>query len=851
MPAFHQIAVPHADILSENFSSEVYAAKLWDVFSNRGSDEYTDAEIFFEKTYLTGNMQKILNSVKKRLDGKGGSHFRSITTPFGGGKTHTLIALYHRCNEWGYKPVVLVGNELDVQSQTLWGTIEKQLTGKIERLGGQTPRGSSALRTVLKEQNRPILILIDELLQYITKAAGIKINDTTLAMQTIAFIQELSEAVGSLPNVCVVVTLPSSKNEQNDDERFERLNEMLRKVAGRVRDTISPVSDIDIPSIIRRRLFSSTDAEIRDRAESIVKDFVAYCEEERLIPDGMQPSEYRDEFLASYPFLPQVINVLYQRWGTMPLFQRTRGVLRLLSLVVGSLASSNKQFITLSDFDLSNNVIKQELIEYLDDQFNGVVAKDIVGKGSGARKVDHKIPAQYWGKQLGTRAATAMFMYSHSGGEAIRNGATAREIKRATCERNIPAAQISEVLNLFQNNLFYLSVINGRYMFTKETNMHKRKVDVMNNLKLKDIEEATRDLLRKNIGRTGKIFTTLWPTKPSDVEDTKRIKLAIMKENDFDLIKLVHDTYGESVRIYRNNIFFLAPADSERARFINALKSKMALERIKNDPQTNLKDEPKKTLENELSKENARLKRLIKEYYGVLYIPEKNGLDHIRMRPPIATDSRIDHVVYEQLVDDETVSSKIGPLSLKKGYLSDKKVVETSDLLKSMLSVPGERRPASRDVLADAIMDGVYTGEFGLGEVENDTPVVRFFKEQTEVNFEHGEVLIHASLCIDNYEKQVDVKTGTEGGHEVSPNPPSSQSHTTKYPSNDFNQLVFEFNVPEGQVNHISQMLLTIASHYNDLRLQVSASNGSMSEHNVKMIKETLKQMGSEFDGLS
>lgn len=853
MPAFHQISVPHSDILSKNFSSEVYAAKLWDVHNKRGSDEYVDAETFFDKTYITDNMQDILESVKRRLDGKGGGHFRSITTPFGGGKTHTLIALYHMCDKWGSKPVVIVGNELDVRKQTIWGAIEEQLTGKVERLGGQIPRGGEVLRSVLEEQNKPVLILIDELLPYIVKAEGVKINETTLAIQTIAFIQELSEAVNSLENVCVVVTLPSSANEQFDGERYEMLCDMLRKVAGRVRDTISPVADIDIPRIIRRRLFSSTDDEIRDRAEGIVKGHVNYCKDAGLIPDNMQPSEYRDAFLASYPFLPQVIDVLYKRWGTLSHFQRTRGVLRLLSLVVGSLADSDKQFITLGDFDMSNNAIKQEIIEYLSPQFNGVIAKDVVGDGSGAHKVDHKVPEQYQGKHLGTRAAAAMFMYSHSGAADIKNGATESEIKRATCEWDIPAAQISEVLNLFRSNMFYLNVVNGRYMFTKETNMQKHKADIMDNLQPKDIEDATKDLLQKNIMRIRDILTILWPTKSSDVEDSKRIKLAIMRENDLELIKIIHDRYGESVRIYRNNIFFLAPSDSERTRFMRSLKSKIALEKIKIDPQINLKDEQSEILKSELDNENAHLESLIKEYYGVLYIPEENGLDRNMMRPPPVTNSGIDRMVYDQLTDGETVSTNIGPMSLRRNYLNDKNVVDTSDLLKSMLSVPGERRPANKDVLARAITNGVHTGEFGLGEVVNGTPVVKFFKEPAVVNFEHGEAIIHASLCIDNQRKsEKDIKTGIKENDAESPKQHTPQPSTIKHHSdNNVEQLVFGFNVPEGQVNHISRMLLSIASHYKDLRLQVSASDGSMSEHDVKMIKETLKQMGSEFDGLS
>ncbi len=855
--AFHQIAIPHRDILSENFSSEVYAAKLWDVYTKRGLGEYTDAKNFFEKTYLTDNLKKILDSVKNRLDRKGGGHFRSITTPFGGGKTHTLIALYHKCTEWGVKPVVLVGNELDVQTQTLWGMIEEQLTGKIDRLKGQVPRGGEALRNVLEEQEKPILILIDELLQYVTRAEAVKVNDTTLASLTIAFVQELSEAVSSLDNVCVVVTLPSSTNEQLDDERFAMLYEKLRKVAGRTMDTISPVSDMDIPKIIRQRLFSSTDAEIRERAEGVVKDFVDYCEDENLIPEGKQKSEYREEFLNSYPFLPHVIDVLYHRWGTIQQFQRTRGVLRLLSLVVGSLANSDKQFISLGDFDLSNDTIRQELIEYLDPQFNGAVAKDIVGEGSGASKVNQKVPDQYRGKQLGIRAATTIFMYSHSGGAEI-NGATEVEIKRATCERGIPAAQISGILNLFRNHLFYLSVTNDRYFFTKETNILKHKVDVMENLNRCDTDEAEEYLVKKNMDRVEEIRVFLWPDDPMDVDDSIQLKLIVMKEDDQDMIRRIYDKVGESDRTYRNNIFFLTPTNGERERFMKSLRSKVAWERIKSDPHINLTKEQASTLANELRNESERLASLVKDYYSVLYTPEKEGPEPSRVRPPLGTDSGIDRIVYDHLVEKEAVNSEIGSMTLKIRYLNEKKTVETSNLLKSMLSVPGELRPTGRNVLEHAIIDGVINGEFGLGEIEDGALTVKFFKKQASVSFELGEVLVHKSICNDVQEPReylcpiCDYKTNDGENLEIH----KKKIHAQKPPEDDppppgFQdriRLEFWFDVPEGKVNQIGDMLLNIASHYKNFRIHIDASNGKMSKNDIDMIRETLKQIGAKFD---
>lgn len=849
--AFHEIAVPHKDILSMKFSSEVYAAKLWDVYNKIGPDEYVDPSAFFEKTYLTDNLKSILVSVKDRLDGKGGGHFRSITTPFGGGKTHTLITLYHKCAEWNVKPVVIVGHALDPQKQTLWGLIEEQLTGKVDHLDGTIPRGTDALKTVLETPSRPVLILIDELLQYITRAAvADKENNTNVAPMTITFIQELSEAVSSLDNVCVVVTLPSSTTEHLDNVMYMKLYNQLRKVAHRTIDTITPVSDTDIPKIIRRRLFSTPPSEIRKNAKDIVDKFVNYCQHEGLIPEGIQPSKFREDFLNSYPFLPQVIDVLYERWGTIEQFQRTRGVLRLLSRVVSSLATTDKQFITLGDFNLSDDTIRQELIQYLDSQFNGVIVKDISGSESGALKVNRMVPDQFRGKNLGIRAATTIFMYSHSGGAEI-NGATEAEIKRATCDLGMPPSQTIEVLNLFRSHLFYLTVANGRYMFAKDTNVLKIKVEVMDNLQQREIDEKERDVIIDNTGRLKELKTVIYPVETKEIADTPQLKLVVLKKDNQDIIHHIHNKFGELDRTYRNNLFFLTTLDGEKTRFLEALKSVIAWEKIKSDSNIKLSDDQKHTLRNELKKENERVSVLVRDYYTVLYVPDKDNLALTRVRSPPVTNDNIDQIVYEHLLSEEAISLKIGTATLWRRYLRNKKMIETSDLLKSMLSVPGELRPVNKGVLMSTIIDGVIKGEFGLGEVDVDMPVVRYFKKQPSVSFEEGEILIHASLCTDEQDPQeykcsmCDYNAHDENDlimhiktHKLDPplQPvPTSQS-----------QLKFEFDVPAGQVNHIGQMLLNIASHYKKFTIRIDASDGEMPKHDIDMIRETLSQIGSK-----
>lgn len=131
MKPFHTIAVPHKDILSGKLTMEVFAADLWETYQGRAPAEYKDADTFFKKTYLTQGLKNLLSVIEKRITGQGGDPVIQIQTPFGGGKTHALIAMYHKAKEWKANTVVIVGTAMSPHD-TIWGTIEKQLTGGRE-----------------------------------------------------------------------------------------------------------------------------------------------------------------------------------------------------------------------------------------------------------------------------------------------------------------------------------------------------------------------------------------------------------------------------------------------------------------------------------------------------------------------------------------------------------------------------------------------------------------------------------------------------------------------------------------------------------------------------------------------
>ena len=109
MKPFPSVAIPHQDILDDKLKIDVFAANLWEVFKGRAPEEYQDAEIFFKKTYMTQGLKNIIEISQKRIKGEGGDSVIQLQTPFGGGKTHTLIALYHNAKEIEARTVVISG----------------------------------------------------------------------------------------------------------------------------------------------------------------------------------------------------------------------------------------------------------------------------------------------------------------------------------------------------------------------------------------------------------------------------------------------------------------------------------------------------------------------------------------------------------------------------------------------------------------------------------------------------------------------------------------------------------------------------------------------------------------------
>ncbi len=845
MKPFHTIAIPHKDILEGRLTMDVFAADLSQVVQNKGPEEYRDADTFFKKTFLTDGLTNLLSVVEKRLSGKGGDPVIQIQTPFGGGKTHSLIAMYHKAKEWNAKRVVLSGTDLS-GTDILWEKLEEQLGVAHKTFTSKSSPGKEAIIRVLSP-HQPLLILMDEILEYATKAAAVKVEQSNLGAQTIVFLKDLTEAIATIEKACLVLTLPSSILEHYD-ENAERLYQQLQKVSGRVEKIYTPVQDNEVAKVIRQRLFSYIDEK---EAKKVVEHFVDYAEKESLILPPIQPSQYRDRFLDSYPFLPELIDVLYHRWGSFPNFQRTRGVLRLLSLVISSLKGSNKPYISIADVDLSNQEIRQEFIKFPGQEYNSVIDFDITYPESGSKKIDDSLGKAYQGLKLATRAATTIFLYSFSGG--VEKGAKLTDIKRSATTTENPSSVVAEAVEQLKGELFYLQSSQDKYYFSNQPNLNRIRITKMDNIKDEEVIEMEEELLKKSL-RGDKLKIYIWEENYSNISDSEEYKLVVLKKKNDDLMKSIIENKGQTPRVNRNTIFFHYPLENERTQLIYTLKLQRACEEIEKDKTIVLTEEQRKENSKELKNAQDRSYEALRRYYRFIGVPVRDSIKEVDLGIPTYGERKnLYEEIYNKLRSDNNLVENIAALVIKEKYLSDKDYVLTEQMYQSMFRTPGELRPASKQVIMNSIRDGVKQGLFGLGELEDNTVVCRFYKEDCSVALSGKEVIISEKLCKKGNEqiKPSYSQTSTDTiqsfiseGKEQDKNVISSES---KF--HERQELRLKFEVPKGKVSNVMGVLNYLQSKFNTMEIQIHSIDGSITEEEYESkIKEAFRQMGIDIE---
>ena len=377
---WREVIVPHHDVVNGTYQQAQFAANLDDVQRGVSSPEYGDPIEFYKRTFITDGLKDLLSIALKRFNNKGGDPVIELQTNFGGGKTHSMLALYHLCSGISLDKLpgidelcsivgigsfpsasraVLVGTAFNptkvdrkadgTEVHTLWGELAYQIGGKeaydqISDSDRQKVAPGTRELTTLFKKHGPCLILIDEWVAY----ARNLVSNPNLPAGTydaqLTFAQELTESVKQVSNVLLLISVPQSRNEIGGSDG-EIACDGLKNVVTRIAKQWRPASGPESYEIVRRRLFEP----IQSKEDGTSRDAVirAYCDmynlEKADFPEEVRGSRYKDLMTSAYPIHPELFNKLYEEWSTLDRFQRTRGVLRLLALTIESLWSGNSK----------------------------------------------------------------------------------------------------------------------------------------------------------------------------------------------------------------------------------------------------------------------------------------------------------------------------------------------------------------------------------------------------------------------------------------------------------------------------------------------------------------------------
>ncbi len=887
MKNWFDIIQPHEDIRRGDFDEAVFAADLGDVVDGSASPDYSDPYLFFTKTYLTDGLQHLLARVHGKLTAGKGQSVIEIQTPFGGGKTHSLVTIYHYLKN-GEKVRALLPEGLDLISprmsvivgthhnpveghrgdgltrRTFWGEIGYQLAGR-EGYGffapndqGRVAPGKAKLKEFLSAQ-QPFILLFDEILEYINRAAGVAYEDTTLASQTFAFFQELTETVAALPQGMMVVTLPSSFLEDYGERKEESLAR-LNKIFGRVESIETPVKGEEVYAIVRRRLFEN---EVDEAArQAVIHDYFKLYQGYRDdLPPKARDLDYKRKMKLAYPFHPDVIDILYEKWSTFSSFQRTRGVLRLLANVVEDLYQRevNVDLILPGDINLARPAVRQEFLKHIGMEYEGVIGSDIAGHEAKAQAMDSQ--NRPW-KHLAERIATAIFFHSFSADDSEK-GIGLPYVKLATLRSDTMPSMVTEVLQRLSNALWYLNSRADAYYFSKIPNLNRMILD-KKELFNEAYEERLREIVRGEVG--SKFTAYLWPENGDGLPDNRSLKLVILHPEDAGTeVPAWIERRGETFRVYKNTLFFALPDTAAFAKLKEAVKTTMALEEIKGEIESG--ENP--ALEVKRPEIQRRLHNIARDFsFNVrrMYHTLQVGDRRIDLGQPVAGNETLSNWYWRELEEREEIATRLHYRMLVNKFMTGNETVTTQAVLDQFYKDPGLPAPASVDVVARAVQLGIQEGAFGLAPVEAgeiDPGALRFQTELplSAISFDEGFVLVERGRAEALLAQMVTAEAKVEAQPEgvgsgvvtVAPvTPGAAPTPGVVVPTGQrFKRVrLVVGDIPASRIADVNRgILMPISQAVGDfkftLAVDVSSAEGISQSTLENKIKETIRQIGA------
>lgn len=679
MKSWKEIAIPHKDVLEGTLMQSEFAADISAVHSGKAAPEYQDAAAFYERTFITEGMRLLLTQVAQRLAGQGGEPVIQLQTAFGGGKTHTLLAVYHlacrKCplDELAGIPAlidqaklmdpppatvaVLDGTNLgpaqprrhgNLTVKTLWGELAWQL-GREEGYAqvreadetGTSP-GKEVLRALIASA-APCVILVDELVAYIRQfGPGEKLTGGTYD-SNLSFVQALTEAVKLVPNAILLASLPESEIEVG--HRGAEALRAMEKTFGRVQALWKPVATEEAFEIVRRRLFEPVrDERARDAVCRAFAD--AYVAEGAAVPGETREAHYYERLVQAYPIHPEVFDRLYEDWSTLESFQRTRGVLKLMAKVIFRLwKDDNKDLMIMpGSLPLYDSGCRSEFTSHLAGGWDPVIEKDIDGERAETTELEAKEP-RFGQVNAARRVARSIFLGSAPA--SVNTSAGNRGLDRArillgAMQPGQTTSVYSDALNRLADLLHYMNASGDkaqdstRFWFDTRANLRREMNDRRARFDEPQVRTKIAEAVKSGFG-PGSMFNGVHVFTPhGDIPDDSALRLVALPPDRWysreearhaeDAVLEITRSHGSGPRHRANRLMFIAVDSNIAERLRQAARTVLAWASIVKDIENgtlNVDLNQKRQAEQELRSAEGVLPRTAREAYCWLLVPHQ------------------------------------------------------------------------------------------------------------------------------------------------------------------------------------------------------------------------------------
>lgn len=739
MKPWREVIRPHDDVASGNFTASEFAADLYQVAVSKTAAEsgnpYGDPIEFFNRTYLTEGLKDLLSRAMKRLVGDGqASPVVNLQTNFGGGKTHSLLALYHLFGEtpvselssdvqdlvaqnnlaeaWkagSVRRAAIVGTYLKAGSpqikpdgtavNTIWGELAWQLGGHeaydIVAQDDQNGTNPGSALDVLLRKYSPALILIDEWVAYARDLVGRDGLPGGPFDTQFTFAQTLTEAVSAVPNCMLVVSIPASESgaEVNDIEVGGSNGRMaldrLRNVIGRKADQWRPSTRDESFEIVRKRLFEEPDANAQEHIALTARQFVnMYRSDPKSYPSEVSVPgvDYETRIRASYPLHPELLDRLYEDWAGLEKFQRTRGVLKLVSSIIHELWVSEdaSPLILPGNVPLGATSVNTDLTGYLQDSWKSVIDADVDGDSSNAALIDTN-NSVLGSRHLTQRLARTIFLCSAPRADMPTKGIGEQLIWLGTAIPGDAHGNFGSALNLLQQRSTYLFSEHGLYWYSTQPSIAKTAREYAE--RFRENRDAVFAEIVHRLGPESQASSRgdfrrvcVAPAESSDIPDVDEVSLVIVHpkgaisrdENvDSDTMKWIRgaiERRGSAQRENRNMLVFLIADRTAMESLIGTASAYLGWKQVKDSEQAlNIPPQQADQVSKTVDDYNGRLEGAVKSAYCWCVYPEGGATSDFTLsqdRIPESGGDTLAKRVYARLERDNVIIPKYAASNL-------------------------------------------------------------------------------------------------------------------------------------------------------------------------------------------